>query len=103
MIWPYSAKRSTSRQAIASLDIFEPVSENPAFALQSPLEAAISKWVFQTTPHDGWDFDGVSELVSFDMEKDGKAIQAGATADRNGFFHVLDRTAPAQTIPSAAL
>ncbi|MFO1151785.1 MAG: PQQ-dependent methanol/ethanol family dehydrogenase [Alsobacter sp.] len=50
------------------------------------------KWGFQTTPHDGWDFDGVNEFVSFDLEKDGKTVKAGATADRNGFFYVLDRT-----------
>jgi alcohol dehydrogenase (cytochrome c) len=50
------------------------------------------KWGFQTTPHDGWDFDGVNEFISFDLEKDGKTIKAGATADRNGFFYVLDRT-----------
>jgi len=50
------------------------------------------KWGFQTTPHDGWDYDGVNEFVSFDMEKDGKTVKAGATADRNGFFYVLDRT-----------
>ena len=49
-------------------------------------------WGFQTTPHDGWDFDGVNEFVPFDMQKDGKTIKAGATADRNGFFYVLDRT-----------
>jgi len=49
-------------------------------------------WGFQTTPNDGWDYDGVNEFISFDMEKDGQAIQAGATADRNGFFYVLDRT-----------
>ena len=49
-------------------------------------------WGFQTTPHDGWDFDGVNEFVSFDMEKDGQTVKAGATADRNGFFYVLDRT-----------
>ena len=49
-------------------------------------------WHYQTTPHDGWDFDGVNELVSFDMMKDGKLIKAGAKADRNGFFFVLDRT-----------
>ncbi len=49
-------------------------------------------WGFQTTPHDGWDFDGVNEFVPFDMEKDGQTVQAGATADRNGFFYVLDRT-----------
>ncbi|NLH80910.1 MAG: PQQ-dependent dehydrogenase, methanol/ethanol family [Phyllobacteriaceae bacterium] len=50
------------------------------------------KWGFQTTPHDGWDFDGVNELVSFDLKKDGKTVKAAATADRNGFFYVLDRT-----------
>lgn len=49
-------------------------------------------WSFQTTPHDGWDFDGVNEFVPFDMQKDGKTIKAGGTADRNGFFYVLDRT-----------
>jgi len=50
------------------------------------------KWGFQTTPHDGWDYDGVNETVSFDLNKDGKTVKAAATADRNGFFYVLDRT-----------
>ena len=49
-------------------------------------------WNYQTTPHDGWDYDGVNEFVSFDLTKDGKTIKAGAKADRNGFFFVLDRT-----------
>ena len=49
-------------------------------------------WAFATTPHDGWDYDGVNEFISFDMEKDGETIKAGATADRNGFFYILDRT-----------
>lgn len=55
-----------------------------------PATGAI-KWHYQTTPHDGWDFDGVNELVSFDLKKDGKTIKAGAKADRNGFFYVIDR------------
>ncbi|MEW5963611.1 MAG: PQQ-dependent methanol/ethanol family dehydrogenase [Pseudomonadota bacterium] len=46
------------------------------------------KWGFQTTPNDGWDFDGVNEVVSFDLN----GTKAAATADRNGFFYVLDRT-----------
>ncbi|MEM0911108.1 MAG: methanol/ethanol family PQQ-dependent dehydrogenase, partial [Pseudomonadota bacterium] len=49
------------------------------------------KWHFQTTPHDGWDYDGVNELVSFDYEDNGKTVKAAATADRNGFFYVLNR------------
>lgn len=46
------------------------------------------KWHYQTTPHDGWDFDGVNEFIPFDMN--GKKL--GAKADRNGYFFVLDRT-----------
>jgi len=44
------------------------------------------KWHYQTTPNDGWDFDGVNEFVTFDMG--GKRM--GAKADRNGFFYVID-------------
>jgi alcohol dehydrogenase (cytochrome c) len=47
------------------------------------------KWHYQTTPWEGWDYDGVNELVSFNTE-DGKKL--AASADRNGFFYVLDRT-----------
>lgn len=49
------------------------------------------KWHFQTTPNDGWDYDGVNELISFDYEENGKTVKAAATADRNGFFYVLNR------------
>ncbi|MCA8881904.1 MAG: PQQ-dependent methanol/ethanol family dehydrogenase [Rhodobacteraceae bacterium] len=46
------------------------------------------KWHFQTTPREGWDFDGVNEVVPF-VDKDGK--KRFGTADRNGFFYVLNR------------
>lgn len=46
------------------------------------------KWGFQTTPHDGWDYDGTNEVVSFDFN----GVKAAATADRNGFFYILDRS-----------
>jgi len=48
-------------------------------------------WHFQTTPHDGWDYDGVNELIPFDYKVNGKTVKAAATADRNGFFYVLNR------------
>jgi len=44
------------------------------------------KWHYQATPNDGWDFDGVNEFVTFDM--DGRRV--GGKADRNGFFYVID-------------
>lgn len=45
------------------------------------------KWGYQTTPNDGWDYDGVNEVISFDLN----GTKAVATADRNGFFYVLGR------------
>ena len=50
------------------------------------------KWHYQTTPHDGWDFDGVNEFIPFDAIINGKPMKLGAKADRNGYFFVLDRT-----------
>ncbi|MBI5862609.1 MAG: PQQ-dependent methanol/ethanol family dehydrogenase [Rhodocyclales bacterium] len=44
-------------------------------------------WHFQSTPNDGWDFDGVNEFITY-KTKDGKIL--GGKADRNGFFYVLD-------------
>ena len=44
------------------------------------------KWHYQSTPNDGWDFDGVNEFITYDM--DGKRV--GSKADRNGFFYVID-------------
>ncbi|MDX1606167.1 MAG: PQQ-dependent dehydrogenase, methanol/ethanol family, partial [Candidatus Competibacterales bacterium] len=49
-------------------------------------------WHYQNTPNDSWDYDGVNEFVPFDLSRDGDTVQAGAKADRNGFFYVLDRT-----------
>ena len=46
------------------------------------------KWHFQTTPREGWDFDGVNEVVPF---VDAQGNKRFATADRNGFFYVLNR------------
>lgn len=44
------------------------------------------EWHYQSTPNDGWDYDGVNEFVTFDMN--GKRV--GAKADRNGFMYVND-------------
>ena len=46
------------------------------------------KWHYQTTPREGWDFDGVNEVVPF-VDKDGN--KRLATADRNGFFYILNK------------
>ena len=48
-------------------------------------------WYYQTTPYDAWDFDDVNEKVLVDLDIDGHSVPALMTADRNGFFYVLDR------------
>ncbi|WCT77007.1 methanol/ethanol family PQQ-dependent dehydrogenase [Novosphingobium humi] len=55
-------------------------------------DTGVIKWHYQTTPHDGWDFDGVNEFIPFDTTINGKAMKLGAKADRNGYFYVIDRT-----------
>ncbi len=46
------------------------------------------KWHFQTTPREGWDYDGVNEVVAYTNRAGEKRW---ATADRNGYFYVLNR------------
>jgi len=46
------------------------------------------KWHYQTTPREGWDYDGVNEVVAYEDRTGNKRF---ATADRNGFFYVLNR------------
>lgn len=50
------------------------------------VKTGMIKWSYQNTPNDGWDYDGVNEFVTFDM--DGRRV--GGKADRNGFFYVND-------------
>jgi lanthanide-dependent methanol dehydrogenase len=50
-----------------------------------------AKWVYQMTPHDGWDYDGVNECILTDSEIDGKEVPTLTHFDRNGFGYVLDR------------
>jgi alcohol dehydrogenase (cytochrome c) len=48
-------------------------------------------WSFQQTPYDAWDYDGVNEKVLTDLTIGGNTVEALMTADRNGFFYVMDR------------
>jgi alcohol dehydrogenase (cytochrome c) len=50
------------------------------------------KWFFQFTPHDLFDYDATETPVLIDATYDGKARKLLVTADRNGFFYILDRT-----------
>ena len=50
------------------------------------------KWVYQMTPFDEWDFDGINEMILADIPVKGKMTKALVHFDRNGFGYTLDRT-----------
>jgi lanthanide-dependent methanol dehydrogenase len=54
-------------------------------------DTGVAKWVYQMTPHDEWDYDGVNEMVLADLNIGGKPRKALVHFDRNGFGYTLDR------------
>ncbi len=54
-------------------------------------DTGMAKWVYQMTPHDEWDFDGVNEMILADVNVGGKTHKALVHFDRNGFGYTLDR------------
>jgi PQQ-dependent dehydrogenase (methanol/ethanol family) len=56
------------------------------------VDTGMAKWVYQMTPFDEWDFDGVNEMILADINVKGKPTKALVHFDRNGFGYTLDRT-----------
>jgi len=54
-------------------------------------DTGMAKWVYQMTPHDEWDFDGVNEMILADQNIGGTARKILVHFDRNGFGYTLDR------------
>jgi PQQ-dependent dehydrogenase (methanol/ethanol family) len=55
-------------------------------------DTGMAKWVYQMTPHDEWDYDGVNEMVLVDKDMPGSSGKLLVHFDRNGFGYTLDRT-----------
>jgi lanthanide-dependent methanol dehydrogenase len=49
------------------------------------------RWVYQMTPHDEWDYDGVNEMILADEQIGGQARKTLVHFDRNGLGYTLDR------------
>ncbi|MGC2082527.1 MAG: lanthanide-dependent methanol dehydrogenase XoxF5 [Bradyrhizobium sp.] len=54
-------------------------------------ETGMAKWVYQMTPHDEWDYDGVNEMILSDQTINGQARKLLTHFDRNGIGYTLDR------------
>ncbi|MEZ0168495.1 lanthanide-dependent methanol dehydrogenase XoxF5 [Microvirga sp. TS319] len=55
------------------------------------VDTGMAKWVYQMTPHDEWDYDGVNEMILTDQDIGGQRRQTLVHFDRNGFGYTLDR------------
>jgi len=54
-------------------------------------DTGMAKWVYQMTPHDEWDYDGVNEMILADQQINGQNRNLLVHFDRNGFAYTLDR------------
>ncbi|MCA1408942.1 methanol/ethanol family PQQ-dependent dehydrogenase [Ensifer sp. IC3342] len=56
------------------------------------VDTGMAKWLYQMTPHDEWDYDGVNENILVDaMQINGQPRDVLVHFDRNGFAYTLDR------------
>ncbi|MBV8747083.1 MAG: methanol/ethanol family PQQ-dependent dehydrogenase [Xanthobacteraceae bacterium] len=54
-------------------------------------DTGTAKWVYQMTPHDEWDYDGVNEMILADQNIGGANRKTLVHFDRNGLGYTLDR------------
>jgi PQQ-dependent dehydrogenase (methanol/ethanol family) len=54
-------------------------------------DTGMAKWVYQMTPHDEWDYDGVNEMILTDQQIGGTPRKLLTHFDRNGLGYTLDR------------
>jgi lanthanide-dependent methanol dehydrogenase len=54
-------------------------------------DTGVAKWVYQMTPHDEWDYDGINEMILADIPVKGQPTKALVHFDRNGFAYTLNR------------
>ncbi len=55
------------------------------------VDTGVPKWVYQMTPHDQWDYDGINEMILSEQRIGGKERKILTHFDRNGFGYTLDR------------
>jgi len=54
-------------------------------------DTGMARWVYQMTPHDEWDYDGVNEMILSDQQINGQERKLLTHFDRNGLAYTMDR------------
>jgi PQQ-dependent dehydrogenase (methanol/ethanol family) len=55
------------------------------------VDTGVAKWVYQMTPHDEWDYDGINEVIMADIQIKGAKTPVIVHFDRNGFGYTVNR------------
>src|SRR6476661_1589768 len=55
------------------------------------VDTGVARWVYQMTPHDEWDYDGVNEMILTDKQTGATESKLLTHFDRNGLGYTLDR------------
>jgi PQQ-dependent dehydrogenase (methanol/ethanol family) len=55
------------------------------------VDTGMAKWIYQMTPHDEWDYDGINEMILADLDIGGAQVPALVHFDRNGLAYTLNR------------
>jgi lanthanide-dependent methanol dehydrogenase len=55
------------------------------------VDTGMAKWVYQMTPHDEWDYDGINEMILVDQDIRGQRRPTLVHFDRNGIAYTMDR------------
>ena len=54
-------------------------------------DTGVAAWVYQMTPFDEWDYDGINEMILADIDVKGEKRKVLVHFDRNGLAYTLDR------------
>ncbi len=49
------------------------------------------RWYYQEVKHDRWDYDATSNVVLFDVHRNGQTVPAAGEAGKVGWFFIVDR------------
>jgi glucose dehydrogenase len=55
------------------------------------IDTGMARWVYQMTPHDEWDYDGINEMILAELDINGTMTPSLVHFDRNGFGYTMNR------------
>ena len=81
--WNPSQRAGPDGKAIDQLYSMTIFARNP--------DTGMTAWVYQMTPFDEWDYDGINEMILADIDVKGKKTPSLVHFDRNGLGYTLNR------------